>query len=508
MLPDAPLDALPNVLPEEPVAVAAPDPALVTRSGRVRKLAYGRFKDFQPTSYAGPSTPRILPPAAPPREATPPILASAVPSPRFPPLIEEAELEYLEALPEALDFIAAPDRDLPASEAESQPRDASEVRSTEYRSSTNSFGLYRVFPVRPKRDPEESDRSLESYCDPVAFDMRPSRQANNRVPPGHESNFTEDRHSDLPPPYAPFPNVTTFDMLYWQNSGSNMKSDQQMNALATEVMQADGFEPAHLVQFDAARALRLLDNYVEEDTGSPLSAKDGWLQGKVSVRVPKEGVRYSSEDAAPLFTLEGVWHRSFREVLRSALQQDCMKDWHMIPHHLYVKADPAGKQRASSPTPSCSSQSTASSTSSSSSCSTSSSSSTSSRRSTTLSSSADDEDERAYSEIFNADVALEEDAAMRAQPRQPGDPDDLEYCVTLICLYSDATRLTNFGTSKLWPLYMYIGNQSKYVRGQPTAYAAYHMAYIPSVRCMARTFRAHLMAFILASGPRTRLLHR
>ena len=34
--------------------------------------------------------------------------------------------------------------------------------------------------------------------------------------------------------------------------------------------------------------------------------------------------------------------------------------------------------------------------------------------------------------------------------------------------WSDSTQLTQFGTAKLWPLYVFFGNESKYRRCQPT----------------------------------------
>ncbi|KAI0693618.1 hypothetical protein C8T65DRAFT_585633 [Cerioporus squamosus] len=208
-------------------------------------------------------------------------------------------------------------------------------------------------------------------------------------------------------------------------------------------MQEDDFVATDLAGFNAAREIKLLDDYTEEEAGSPFSAKNGWEQGEVRVHVPKEGVRYASEEEAPVFTLKKVWHRKFKGVIRSALQQECVKDWHMIPHKLFVCSLPtAPSSCSSSPSPSSSSSSR---------------------------------------EIFNSDTALEEDAAMRSRVREQGDPDDLEYCITLICLYSDSTRLTNFGSASLWPIYLYFGNQSKYERGRPTAYAAHHMAYIPSL---------------------------
>ena len=47
---------------------------------------------------------------------------------------------------------------------------------------------------------------------------------------------------------------------------------------------------------------------------------------------------------------------------------------------------------------------------------------------------------------------------------------------------SDETHLTDFGNAKAWPIYLMLGNLSKYIRSQPNSGAMHHLAYIPSVR--------------------------
>ncbi|KAG6839533.1 hypothetical protein C0991_001814 [Blastosporella zonata] len=44
---------------------------------------------------------------------------------------------------------------------------------------------------------------------------------------------------------------------------------------------------------------------------------------------------------------------------------------------------------------------------------------------------------------------------------------------------SDATHLTNFGTAKAWPIYLMLGNLSKYFCALPNLGTMYHLAYIP-----------------------------
>ena len=91
---------------------------------------------------------------------------------------------------------------------------------------------------------------------------------------------------------------------------------------------------------------------MEEEEHSPFSVKDGWQKSNVSVRIPKEGVRYASEEDVPVFTLEDVWYRPFREVIQSALKQTCVREWHMVPHRLFVVASREGRVQGTHRSPS------------------------------------------------------------------------------------------------------------------------------------------------------------
>ncbi|KAI0374977.1 hypothetical protein BV20DRAFT_1033013 [Pilatotrama ljubarskyi] len=248
-------------------------------------------------------------------------------------------------------------------------------------------------------------------------------------------------------------------------------------------MQQPGFNPADVASFDAAREVQRLDTYIEETEGSPLSARDGWINGSVVIRLPKEGERYPSEADAPAFTVQGVYYRSLTEVIQNAYQQPCVKDWHIIPYRLYwmpscanTIADDSGSSGSPSRSRSHSSSSPnlpwdRSQSSSSSSSSTSRSSSSAYKESGI----------RVYSEIYDSDALLADDEEIQRRPREADDADDIEYAIAPLLLWSDSTHLANFGTASLWPAYAYFGSQSKYTRGKPTAFAAHHVAYIPSL---------------------------
>ena len=73
------------------------------------------------------------------------------------------------------------------------------------------------------------------------------------------------------------------------------------------------------------------------------------------------------------------------------------------------------------------------------------------------------EHECIYSEIYNSDSFIKEHDWVQRAPV----PDDDWNCkqektVAALMFWSDATHLANFGTAKLWPIYMFLGNLSKY----------------------------------------------
>ena len=80
-----------------------------------------------------------------------------------------------------------------------------------------------------------------------------------------------------------------------------------------------------------------------------------------------------------------------------------------------------------------------------------------------------------YGELFMSQCFLEAHEQLQASPREPGC--DLPRHIVGLMFWSDSTQLTSFGDAKLWPLYMYFGNKSKYTRGQPSSGLCMHVAY-------------------------------
>jgi hypothetical protein len=95
----------------------------------------------------------------------------------------------------------------------------------------------------------------------------------------------------------------------------------------------------------------------------------------------------------------------------------------------------------------------------------------------------DEDPVRVYSETYNSDAMLQADEEMRKNlGTLHGSDSDLEAFIVSALLYSDSTHLASFGNASLWPIYLFLGNISKYTRSKPTSFSAHHIAYIPTVR--------------------------
>ena len=90
--------------------------------------------------------------------------------------------------------------------------------------------------------------------------------------------------------------------------------------------------------------------------------------------------------------------------------------------------------------------------------------------------------ERVYGELYSPKAWIDEDRKIQFVSLPEDDPDkDIPQVIAAMSIASDATKLGQFGASKAWPVYVFFGNQSKYERNNPSAYAAHHVAYLPSV---------------------------
>ncbi len=301
----------------------------------------------------------------------------------------------------------------------------------------NSFGIWRDYPRRPTRDPDSSLR-LSDLAE------HPPKQDKTALPPHPTSITLENLPSSSMQPYWPFTNSTIHGIMQWLNNGNTAKSESQMNEFVNNVILSPEFSQDHVLGFDAHRENLRLDKAL---ANSSLHAQ--FQESTVDILVPSGAVGVPSQT----FTVPGLLHRKLTTVIIEAFNSSLSHLYHFSPFKLYHPS-PITKKK-----------------------------------------------ERIFSEIYNSDVFIAEHEEVQRHALLP--PEDSkckrEKVIAALMFSSDATHLTTFGNAKVWPIYLMLGNLSKYIRAQPSSRALHHLAYIPSVSHFQKTSFSSLNLLVKAA---------
>ena len=285
---------------------------------------------------------------------------------------------------------------------------------------TNRFGLLREYPDRPSYDPD----STVNFEDLSDYYRTRTSQNQSESPP---------KPSHCPPPW-PFENMSTYLLMDWMMTGSNLKSVGEVSQLVKDVIGSKDFSVDELATFNTMRELHRLDSSEITDVSNPF-AGDGWTEHKVQISI----LNGEKKSLGSTFIIPGLHRRSVSAVLKAALSDITSLKFHFLPFKRFWRS-PSGSE------------------------------------------------ERCYDEAYTSDAWLRCHDELQLQPNEPGCK--LEKVVLGLMFWSDSTHLTNFGTAKVWPLYMYIGNLSKYICNKLSSGACHHVAYIPLVSLFG-TFTFH-----------------
>ena len=294
-------------------------------------------------------------------------------------------------------------------------------KPTPFCTETNSFGIYRKYAFGPPTINPDESFTLSSVSDSVSIARDPADFSSNS---SWLSSFGSSSLEAVqnPDKFAPFLNHSTFLLMSWYYNGSSIKSYADVDKLIHNVVRHQEFKASDFgASFSTAREAERMDKNQQskssaksEKSGAlPFKPEDGWIQTSVSIPVPCDGFIFKSEQDAPRFTVEGIWYRRPLEVIKRSFSEPTAEKFHITPFKEYWKP------------------------------------------------SQDEPEERIYSETFTADIFNEEYETVCNTSRE-GPNSELEAFVAGIMFYSDTTHLTSFGTACLYPMYMYVGNQSQY----------------------------------------------
>ncbi|RXW14488.1 hypothetical protein EST38_g11369 [Candolleomyces aberdarensis] len=217
----------------------------------------------------------------------------------------------------------------------------------------------------------------------------------------------------------------TFSLLSeWQITGSSEKSNKEMDRLVNEVFMDPNFNLDDARRFKAQRVASEIDK-----NEASTSFFNQFSEASVPIEVPS-----GNPDVPPrTFEIPGLHFRPLTLLIKAAFAHPLAAQFHLSPYKLFHQ-------------------------------------------------STDGKEQRVFCEVYDSDVFIKENDEVKKAKNPPKDPNcRREKVVAAMMLWSDSTHLADFGTAKLWPIYMALGNLSKYIRALPDVGAFQHVAYIPSI---------------------------
>ncbi|KAK7685095.1 hypothetical protein QCA50_011932 [Cerrena zonata] len=183
------------------------------------------------------------------------------------------------------------------------------------------------------------------------------------------------------------------------------KSLEDTNKLVLQVIPL--LKAEELSHFSAQAETRRIDAAIAE-------LSDGWRDSPVNISVPDGNLHPpDGTHPVPVFTIHGLVHRPLIEIIKSVWTCSESAGFQYVPYREFWTRGKAGVH------------------------------------------------EQVYGELYTCEAFNDAYEDLQKQAPEPGCA--LERVICAMMLYSDSTHLANFGDAALWPLYLYFGNQSKYL---------------------------------------------
>ena len=258
-------------------------------------------------------------------------------------------------------------------------------------------------------------------------------------------------------PFHPYPNKSSLLLGDWYWNQGAMKSKKGFRNLL-KIMGSSEFSSEDIRGTEWTKVDRELGNLVASDESTPMPGSSlewlnndaGWKGASVMISIPFP--RRSAHPSPAAYLVRNFYHRSLVAVIREKVcDPRSHHAFHYEPYALHWH--PPHKTREIG----------------------------------------------VHGELFTSESFVNAHNQLQNSPPEPGC--DLPRRIVALMFWSDATQLTAFGDAKLWPLYMYFGNESKYTRCQPSAHLCNHIAYFQTVchYCTGRRLTDILLSFLMIS---------
>ncbi|KAH6912486.1 hypothetical protein BKA70DRAFT_1098104, partial [Coprinopsis sp. MPI-PUGE-AT-0042] len=223
--------------------------------------------------------------------------------------------------------------------------------------------------------------------------------------------------------YGPFPNTSSLLFADWFWNKGNEKSLGELDGLVNGVFKNPDFILNDIIDVDWKKIRSALGS---QDDENDWFDDAGWVTTPISIPVAFH--RQMSNAGKQYVTVGKLQHCKILAVIEEKIRN--AKDgslFHYQPYELYWAKDDTSP------------------------------------------------DIRIQGELYTSPAFLEEHQKLQDAPPIPDCT--RERVVVALMFWSDETHLTLFGSAKLWPCYMFFGNESKYRRGKTSLRLCEHIAY-------------------------------
>ena len=291
----------------------------------------------------------------------------------------------------------------------------------------DSMGLFQCYTVFPSTDPDQY-LTIHHVSDAPTFVKDTDSHYNPLTVFGPQAmQSIESSTSAVTPSFTPFLNHSVSKLMNWFYQSST-KTLADLNSLVHGVILHSDFRSSDLENFSATRESRRLEKSSLPDSDLPYLKNDDWKEAVINVPLPLVQTRYNNENDAHTLEVKFV-HRRLCEVIKSGIQDVASsRNFHWRGFKQFWRPSDS------------------------------------------------EPEQRVYGEVYTSDVFLEMESRL---PDIEGCA--LEKAIVPLIIYSDSTHLASFGTASLWPIYIWFGNISKYIRLRASSFSAHHLAYLPPV---------------------------
>lgn len=289
-------------------------------------------------------------------------------------------------------------------------------------------------PAATTSSPGQRARRLDSMRNAFQIFRRyyavnfPLHDPDEGLPLAYFSDIAEQTSNEMV--YSPYPNKSSFMLGDWFWSRGTQKSIEDFNALL-QVLKSPGFSVDDIKNTQWNLIHNQLGSSDLDECNTPWSSDvdAGWIREPITLTVP-----FHKQQAHPgnkTFQAGNFYRRSIVEVMRERIASADGHHFHHEPYELYWQPR------------------------------------------------LENQPIRVFGDLYTSPEFLHVHQELQSSPPEPGCT--LPRVVVGLIFSSDVTHLSQFGDAKLWPVYLFFGNDSKYRRCKPSCYLCNHIAYLQAV---------------------------